>query len=182
MAYFAISFGSFVLLLNRNGIIISVLMSSPNTHAFPSKTASVANGEFVDFGGDGISEKLMMRVVTAVEMRMLSYCSSPYPLQSNYKYLSGLAILPSIAEAAAVAGDERYTLDESAPILPTKFLEDEDIHISSSPRAPRCVPTQAPHVAFVNTAPDSRYTSTYPRRIASSYTLTEAGVTMHLVF
>jgi hypothetical protein len=30
-------------------------MSSPNTHAFPSKTASVANGEFVDFGGDGIS-------------------------------------------------------------------------------------------------------------------------------
>src|SRR5215212_2497627 len=74
-------------------------------------------------------EKLMMRVVTAVEMRMLSYCSSPYPLQSNYKYLSGLAILPSIAEAAAVAGDERYTLDESAPILPTKFLEDEDIYL-----------------------------------------------------
>jgi hypothetical protein len=55
MAYFAISFGSFVLLLNRKGIIISVLMSSPNTHAFPSKTASVANGEFVDFGGDDIS-------------------------------------------------------------------------------------------------------------------------------
>ena len=87
---------------------------------------------------------------------------------ANYKYLSGLAILPSIAEAAAVAGDERYTFDERAPILPTKFLEDEDIHISSSPRAPRCVPTQAPHVEFVNTAPDSRYTSTYPRRIASS--------------
>src|SRR3712207_5493574 len=125
---------------------------------------------------------LMMRVaVVAVEM-MLSDCVLPYPLQPNYKYLSGLAILPSIAEAAAVSGDERYTFDESAPILPTKFLEDEDIHISSSPRAPRCVPTQAPHVAFVNTAPDSRYTSTYPRRIASSYTLTEAGVTMHLVF
>jgi hypothetical protein len=55
MAYFAISFGSFVLLLNLNGIIISVLISSPNTHAFPCKTASVANGEVVDFGGDGVS-------------------------------------------------------------------------------------------------------------------------------
>jgi hypothetical protein len=55
MAYFAISFGSFVLLLNLNGIIISVLMSSPKTHAFPCKTASVANGEVVDFGGDGVS-------------------------------------------------------------------------------------------------------------------------------
>src|SRR5829696_1828863 len=130
--------------------------------------------------------KIMMAAVrmTLVEMMMmlLPYSVLSYLLQPNYKYLSGLAILPSIAEAAAVAGDERYTFDESAPILPTKFLEEEDIQISSSPRAPRCVPTQAPHVAFVNTAPDSRYTSTYPRRIASSYTLTEAGVTMHLVF
>ena len=40
-------------------------------------------------------------------MMMMSYHESPYPLQPNYKYLSGLAILPSIAEAAAVAGDER---------------------------------------------------------------------------
>lgn len=40
-------------------------------------------------------------------MMMMSYYESPYPLQPNYKYLSGLAILPSIAEAAAVAGDER---------------------------------------------------------------------------
>src|SRR5215213_10652326 len=54
IAYFAISFGSFVLLLNLNGIIISVLMSSPNTHALPCNTASVAKGEIVDFGGDGI--------------------------------------------------------------------------------------------------------------------------------
>jgi hypothetical protein len=29
-------------------------MSSPNTHALPCKTASVAKGEVVDFGGDGI--------------------------------------------------------------------------------------------------------------------------------
>lgn len=43
----------------------------------------------------------------AEEMMMMSYYESPYPLQPNYKYLSGLAILPSIAEAAAVAGDER---------------------------------------------------------------------------
>src|SRR5918993_795633 len=126
--------------------------------------------------------KVMMRLVVSALERTVSYCALPYLLQPNYKYLSGLAILPSIAEAAAVAGDERYTLDESAPILPTKFLEDDDIHISSSPRAPRCVPTHAPHVAFVNTAPDSKNTSTYPRRIASSYTLTEAGVTMHLLF
>jgi hypothetical protein len=29
-------------------------MSSPNTHAFPCNTASVANGDVVDLGGDGI--------------------------------------------------------------------------------------------------------------------------------
>ena len=46
------------------------------------------------------AEKMMM-------MMMMSYYESPYPLQPNYKYLSGLAILPSIAEAAEVAGDER---------------------------------------------------------------------------
>ena len=40
-------------------------------------------------------------------MMMKSYYESHYPSQPNYKYLSGLAILPSIAEAAAVAGDER---------------------------------------------------------------------------
>jgi hypothetical protein len=40
--------------LNLNGIIISVLMSSPKTHAFPCNTASVENGEVVDFGGDGV--------------------------------------------------------------------------------------------------------------------------------
>jgi hypothetical protein len=53
------------------------------------------------------------------------------------KYLLGSAILPSIADAVTVAGDARYTLEESAPILPTKFLDDEDIQISSSPNAPR---------------------------------------------
>jgi hypothetical protein len=47
------------------------------------------------------AEKMMMM------MMMMSYYELPYPLQPNYKYLSGLAILPSIAEAAAVAGDER---------------------------------------------------------------------------
>jgi len=29
-------------------------MSSPNTHAFPCNAASVAKGEVIDFGGDGI--------------------------------------------------------------------------------------------------------------------------------
>ncbi len=140
--------------------MISVLMSSPNTHAFPCNAASVAKGEVIDFGGDGIrgGRRMMVAVVrtTLVEKTMMmQYYALFYHLQPNYKYLSGLAILPSIAEAATVAGDERYTFDESEPILPTKFLEDEDIHISSSPSAPRCVPTQAPHVAFVNTAPDS---------------------------
>jgi hypothetical protein len=42
-----------------------------------------------------------------------------------------------MADAATVAGDERYTLEVRAPILPTKFLEDEDMQISSSPKAPR---------------------------------------------
>src|SRR5919197_6201510 len=40
IAYFAISYGSLVLLLNLNGIIISVLISSPNTHAFPFRIAA----------------------------------------------------------------------------------------------------------------------------------------------
>src|SRR3712207_7109186 len=39
------------------GIIISVLMSSPNTHAFPCKIASVANGDVVDFGGEGVNSE-----------------------------------------------------------------------------------------------------------------------------
>ena len=54
---------------------------------------------------------LMKKVVTVVEKMttlLWWYCELDYyPLQSNYKYLSGLAILPSIAEAAAVAGEER---------------------------------------------------------------------------
>jgi hypothetical protein len=60
----------------------------------------------------------------------------------DWKYLLGSAILPSIADDATVAGDAKYTFEESAPILPTKFLEEEDMHISFSPKAPRCVPTQ----------------------------------------
>jgi hypothetical protein len=59
-------------------------------------------------------ERRLLLLVALVEtpaekmkMMMMSYYGSPYPLQPNYKYLSGLAILPSIAEAAAVAGDER---------------------------------------------------------------------------
>ena len=50
---------------------------------------------------------LVALVETPAEKMMISYHESPYPLRPNYKYLSGLAILPSIAEAAAVAGDER---------------------------------------------------------------------------
>jgi hypothetical protein len=57
-------------------------------------------------------ERRLLLLVALVEtlaekMMKKSYYESPYPLQPNYKYLSGLAILPSIAEAAAVAGDER---------------------------------------------------------------------------
>jgi hypothetical protein len=57
-------------------------------------------------------ERRLLLLVALVEtlaekMMMMSYYESRYPLQPNYKYLSGLAILPSIAEAAAVAGDER---------------------------------------------------------------------------
>jgi hypothetical protein len=57
-----------------------------------------------------------------------------YSCQRN---LRGSIIFPSIADAATVAGDARYTFDESAPILPTKFLEEEDKQISDSPNAPR---------------------------------------------
>lgn len=68
-----------------------------------------------------------------------------FPLKSNdnwllahsHKYLLGSAILPSIADAATVAGDARYTFDESAPILPTKFREDDDMQFSFSPSTPR---------------------------------------------
>ena len=59
-------------------------------------------------------ERRLLLLVALVEtpaekmmMMMMSYYELPYPLQPNYKYLSGLAILPSSAEAAAVAGDER---------------------------------------------------------------------------
>jgi hypothetical protein len=87
-------------------------------------------------------QKIMVKVMTVVEKMMelllfLRYCRLDYLQKPNYKYPSGLVILPSIADAAAVAGEERYTFDERAPILPTKFLEDDDIHISSSPSAPR---------------------------------------------
>jgi hypothetical protein len=58
-------------------------------------------------------------------------------LAHSHKYLLGSAILPSIADAATVAGDARYTFDESAPILPTKFREDDDMQFSFSPSTPR---------------------------------------------
>src|SRR5215217_5300882 len=67
--------------------------------------------------------------------QIASYIIRLFP--HNHKYLLGSAILPSIADAATVAGDARYTFDESAPILPTKILEDEDMQISFSPNAPR---------------------------------------------
>src|ERR671935_2124258 len=51
IAYFAISYGSFVLLLNLNGIIISVLMSSPKTHAFPY------GADFEINGGLGVNDE-----------------------------------------------------------------------------------------------------------------------------
>jgi hypothetical protein len=90
-------------------------------------------------------QKIMVKMTTVVEKMMvlllllllLRYCRLEHLQKPNYKYPSGLVILPSIADAAAVAGEERYTFDERAPILPTKFLEDDDIHISSSPSAPR---------------------------------------------
>jgi hypothetical protein len=56
---------------------------------------------------------------------------------THVMYLLGSAIFPSIADAATVAGDARYTVEVRAPILPTKFLEEEEIQISSSPKAPR---------------------------------------------
>jgi hypothetical protein len=52
-------------------------------------------------------------------------------------YTLGLAIFPSNADAATVAGDARYIFEESAPIRPTKLREDEEIQISFSPNAPR---------------------------------------------
>jgi len=46
-------------------------------------------------------------VVVVVVVLLWRYCPLDYLQKPNYKYPSGLAILPSIAEAAAVAGDER---------------------------------------------------------------------------
>ena len=87
-------------------------MSSPNTHAFPCKIASVAKGEVIDFGGDGVNSEdndggddggWKDEEDDVVEVLLSVRLSS----EPNYKYSSGFAILPSIAEAAAVAGDER---------------------------------------------------------------------------
>src|SRR3712207_1395478 len=84
IAYFAISFGSFVLLLNLKGIIISVLMSSPNTHAFPCKIASVANGDAVDFGGDGVNSEDdgVVVVVEVLYVRLSSEAKLQIPLRA----------------------------------------------------------------------------------------------------
>jgi hypothetical protein len=73
---------------------------------------------------------LMAKSVTTKVPPELIY----YSCQRN---LLGSIIFPSIADAATVAGDARYTFDDRAPILPTKFLEDDDMHISFSPNAPR---------------------------------------------
>jgi hypothetical protein len=69
IAYFAISYGSFVLLLNLNGIIMSVLISSPKTHAFPFKIdVGITGGGGVKDGGAGvIGDDLELVVVAVVE-------------------------------------------------------------------------------------------------------------------
>jgi hypothetical protein len=67
IAYFAISYGSFVLLLNLNGIIMSVLMSSPKTHAFPFKIdVGITGGGGVKDGGAGVTGDDLELVVLAV--------------------------------------------------------------------------------------------------------------------
>src|ERR671923_509643 len=68
IAYFAISYGSLVLLLNLKGIIISVLISSPNTHAFPFRIAPEDSGDvgsviIIDTSLDRISSLLLQRLL-----------------------------------------------------------------------------------------------------------------------
>ena len=69
MAYFAISNGSFVLLLNLNGIIMSVFMSSPNVHALPCGVdVGINGGGGVDDGGAGVKgDELELDVVVGVD-------------------------------------------------------------------------------------------------------------------
>jgi len=89
--------------------------------------AVVATGGGTDRGGgDGIDDEECDEDSAGVDLLFI--------YQRN---LLESAILPSIADAAAVAGDARYTFDERAPILPTKFLEDDEMQISFSPNAPR---------------------------------------------
>ncbi|MFL6310012.1 MAG: hypothetical protein ACJ70Z_02670 [Nitrososphaera sp.] len=55
MAYFAISYGSFVLLLNLNGIIMSVLISSPKIQVFPfGVEVGITGGGGAKVGGAGV--------------------------------------------------------------------------------------------------------------------------------
>jgi hypothetical protein len=80
-------------------------------------------------------------LIVAAEMALMAKDVAKIRLELVYhsyqRNLLGSAILPSIADAAVVAGDARYTFDERAPILPTKFLEDDEMQISFSPNAPR---------------------------------------------
>src|SRR3712207_8284851 len=95
----------------------------------------------------------------------LRYCTLDYPLKPNYKYPSGLAILPSIAEAAAVAGDERYTFDEREPILPTKFLEEEDIQDRKSTR----LNSSHANISYAVFCLKKKNQTSVPKSILSSY-------------
>ena len=75
---------------------------------------------------------------------------------------SGCAILPMIADAAAVAGLARNTSDSGCPIRPLKLRLVVLTHLSFAARTPMCPPQQGPHVGVLTAQPDSMKISISP--------------------
>jgi hypothetical protein len=59
-----------------------------------------------------------------------------YILIHFYKYSRGSVITPFIAEAAAVAGEDKNIFASALPILPGKFLLEVDIQASPPDKTP----------------------------------------------
>src|SRR3989338_9053388 len=78
---------------------------------------------------------------------------APLAAQLPPTYFLGSAILPSSADAIAVAGEARYIFALGEPILPVKFLLEVETHTSPSDSTPMCRPRHAPHPGGAITAP-----------------------------
>ena len=73
----------------------------------------------------------------------------------DYKNSRGSVITPFIAEAAAVAGEDKNIFASGLPILPGKFRLEAVIHDSPGDKTPSCAPKQGPQEGVAKVAPAS---------------------------